>query len=382
MKNNGALAGIKVLDLSRLLPGPFCSMILADHGADVIVIEDKRYMTSGHYLPEVNRNKQHMTLNLKTEEGKEIFFKMAADADVIIEGFRPGTVKRLGIDYERVCKVNPAIIYCSITGYGQTGSYKEIPGHDVNYMSISGLLDQIGPADGSPTIPGVQFADMAGGGMNGAIGILLALVSRERTGQGQYIDVSMTDSMVSFMPVVHRLLKLTGTVPHRSQSLLSNYYACYHVYQTSDHNYFSVGALEPHFWEKLCRHFDLLEYAPLQFDQARRKEIINAFEIIFSTKTRAQWVEELTPLNACCAPVLSPDEVLDLPLFRERKMVIATKNADRADKKMIGIPVKLSKTPGKIRTSEVKFGENTRSILTGMGYSSEQIKDFFDRKIV
>ena len=157
MESKGALAGIKVLDISRLLPGPFCSMILADHGATVIAVEDKRYINSGNYLPEVNRNKRHITLNLKSEQGKEIFYRLAEDVDVIIEGFRPGTVKKLGIDYESVRKFNPGIIYCSITGYGQTGSYKDKPGHDVNYMSMAGLLDQIGPAGGAPTIPGIQI---------------------------------------------------------------------------------------------------------------------------------------------------------------------------------------------------------------------------------
>lgn len=382
MKNNGALAGIKVLDLSRMLPGPFCSMILADHGATVIAIEDKRYLTSGHYIPEVNRNKQHITLNLKTKEGKEIFFKMVEDADVIIEGFRPGTVKKLGIDYDSVRKVNQGIIYCSITGYGQTGLYKDKPGHDVNYMSISGLLDQIGPAGGSPTIPGIQFADMAGGGMNGAIGILLALVTRERTGEGQYVDISMTDSMVSFLPIVHRLHKLTGTTPRRSQSILSHYYACYNIYETSDRKYISVGALEPHFWEKLCNHLDLPEYVTFQFDEEHRKEIIDTLSGIFLTKTRAQWEKELSPLHACCEPVLSPKEVLNLPHFRERKMVLETGNVDQVDMKIIGVPVKLSKTPGEIRSPEVQFGENTHSVLTEIGYGAAEIKDLSDRGIV
>lgn len=382
MENKGALAGIKVLDISRLLPGPFCSMILADHGATVVVIEDKRYATSGHYIPEVNRNKQHMTLNLKTAEGKEIFFNMAKDADVIIEGFRPGTVKKLGIDYERVRKVNPGIIYCSITGYGQTGSYKDKPGHDVNYMSLSGMLDQIGPVGKAPAIPGIQFADMAGGGMNGAIGILLALMSRERTGAGQYIDISMTDSMVSFLPVVHRLQKLTGAPPRRSQSILSHYYAFYNIYETSDQKYISVGALEPHFWERLCHYLDLPDYIPLQFDEAHRKEIIDRLREIFLTKTRAQWEEELSSLDACCEPVLSSEEVLNSSHFRERQMIIEAKNGDHAETKMIGVPVKLSRTPGEIRSPEVQFGENTQNVLKELGYSASQIKDLCDRAIV
>ncbi|MBE9541268.1 MAG: CoA transferase, partial [Proteobacteria bacterium] len=175
-----ALEGIKIIDLSRMLPGPYCSMILADHGARVIAIEDKRFMADDIFLSPVNRNKDHMTLNLKTKEGQEIFFKLIREADVLMEGFRPGVTKRLGIDYEVLKRINPGIIYCSITGYGQDGPFRDIAGHDVNYLSFAGILGIIGEKDGSPCIPGIQIADLVGGGMNAAIGILLALVARER----------------------------------------------------------------------------------------------------------------------------------------------------------------------------------------------------------
>ncbi|MBW1752985.1 MAG: CoA transferase [Deltaproteobacteria bacterium] len=176
MSNEGALAGITVLDLSRLLPGPCCSMMLADHGARVIAIEDKRFIADDLFITTVNRNKEHMSLNLKTLEGKEIFFRLVERADVLLEGFRPGVVHRLGIDYDTVCKINSKIIYCSITGYGQTGPCRDRAGHDVNFLAHSGVLDLIGEPDRPPSIPGVQIADIAGGGMNAAIGILLALV--------------------------------------------------------------------------------------------------------------------------------------------------------------------------------------------------------------
>lgn len=381
-ENRGALSGIKVLDLSRLLPGPFCSMILADHGATVIAMEDKRYKMAGHYIPDINRNKQHITLNLKPEEGKEIFFKLAKDADVIIESFRPGTVKKLGVDYDAVREINPEIIYCSITGYGQTGTLKDKAGHDVNYMGMSGLLDQIGNAGSFPVIPGIQFADMAGGGMNGAIGILLALNARERTGKGQYIDISMTDSMVSFLPIVHLLQQFMGAFPGRSDSMLSHRYACYNIYETADKKYFSVGAVEPQFWSELCNQLELPEYIPLQYDEARRHEVIETLQKKFITKTRAEWEEALSGLDTCSEPILSPDEVLNSPHFLERETVVKTKNEDGSEKTLLGVPIKLSQTKGDIRTLPVQFGESTHAVLKEMGYSEVEINQLADKKII
>ncbi len=382
MLDKGSLSGIKVIDLSRLLPGPYCSMILADHGAQVIAVEDKRYLTAGHYIPDINRNKQHITLNLKSEEGKMIFFMLVEDADIIIESFRPGAVKRLGIDYDSVRRANPEIIYCSITGYGQTGPLKDKAGHDVNYMSMSGVLDQIGNAGGLPTIPGTQFADIAGGGMNGAIGILLALASKERTGKGQYVDISMTDSMVGFMPIVHFLKQVTGAFPDRSEGMLSHRYACYNIYETSDNKYMSVGAVEPQFWSELCGQLDLPECIPLQYDESHRHEVIETLRKKFLTKTRSQWEEKLSCLDTCCEAVLSPEEVLNVPHFLERKTVITTKEENGSEKTLLGVPIKMSRTPGEIRTPPVKFGESTMTVLGDLGFSESEIKGFAEKGVI
>jgi crotonobetainyl-CoA:carnitine CoA-transferase CaiB-like acyl-CoA transferase len=240
----GALDGITVIDLSRLLPGPYCSMILADHGARVIAIENKRFMADDLFFNTINRNKEHMSLNLKTADGRQIFSKLIEKADVLLEGFRPGVVDRLGADYESVRKVNPSIIYCSITGYGQDGPFRDRVGHDVNYLSFSGVLNLIGEPDRPPSIPGIpdrppsipgiQIADVAAGGMNAAIGILLALFAREKTGRGQYIDISMTDGMVGFLPVALYFQQLTGKDPRRADMMLSHRYACYNTYETAD----------------------------------------------------------------------------------------------------------------------------------------------------
>ncbi|HUU41502.1 MAG TPA: CaiB/BaiF CoA-transferase family protein [Desulfatiglandales bacterium] len=378
----GALEGIKVIDLSRMLPGPYCSMIMADHGARVIAIEDRRFMSDDLYIFPVNRNKDHMTLNLKTKEGHEIFFKLIKAADVLIEGFRPGVTKRLGIDYDAVKKANKKIIYCSITGYGQDGPYKDMAGHDVNYLSFAGILDTIGEKDGLPCIPGIQIADLAGGAMNAAIGILLALYARGRTGKGQYIDISMTDGLVAMLPGPLDLFQKKGVIPERSNSLLSHRYACYNVYKTADGRYISIGALENRFWKNLCTVLGVPEYIELQYDDTNRKKIIDAFRDIFKRKTLKQWKEEFTDKDVCWGEVKKLDEVFDDPLFLARDMVCNIKDSKGESVRALGIPVKLSDTPGSIRTAPVGFGESTGKILYELGYSKEDIEGFIEKGIV
>ena len=381
MSNKGALAGITVLDLSRLLPGPCCSMMLADHGARVIAIEDKRFIADDLFITTVNRNKEHMSLNLKTLEGKEIFFRLVERADVLLEGFRPGVVRRLGIDYDTVCKINSKIIYCSITGYGQTGPCRDRAGHDVNFLAHSGVLDLIGEPDRPPSIPGVQIADIAGGGMNAAIGILLALVARERTGKGQYIDISMTDSMVSLLPLTLFLQQRTGEDPKRGEILLSHRYACYNTYETADGRYLSIGAVENRFWKRLCDHLGVPAYASLQYDEKRRLEIVDCLRTTFKQKTLAEWESELADMDICWGPVRNLQEVLQEPLFRQRNMVVDIRDQKGETTTTLGVPVKLSETPGSIRTPPVNFGESTIPILKELGYNENQIKEFADKGV-
>ncbi|MBW2434406.1 MAG: CoA transferase, partial [Deltaproteobacteria bacterium] len=299
MPKPGALDGITVIDLSRLLPGPYCTMILADHGARVISIESRKFIADGLFFNTVNRNKEHMTLNLKTREGKKIFFQLIEKADVMLEGFRPGVVKRLGVDYQSVQKVKPDIIYCSISGYGQSGGFVDRVGHDVNYLSKAGALNLIGEPDRPPSIPGIQIADIGGGAMNAAIGILLALFARGKNGRGQYIDISMTDGVVGFLPAALYFQQLTGQDPRRSDAMLSHRYACYNTYETADGRHLSIGAVEYRFWKKLCDHLDVPEFAALQYDDARRKEIIEFMRTTFKKKTLAEWDQELADLDIC-----------------------------------------------------------------------------------
>ncbi|MBC8433335.1 MAG: CoA transferase [Desulfobacterales bacterium] len=381
MSKEGALAGITVLDLSRLLPGPCCSMMLADHGARVIAIEDKRFIADDLFITTVNRNKEHMSLNLKTLEGKEIFFRLVERADVLLEGFRPGVVHRLGIDYDTVCKINAKIIYCSITGYGQTGPCRDRAGHDVNFLAHSGVLGLIGAPDRPPSIPGVQIADIAGGGMNAAIGILLALVARERIGKGQYIDISMTDSMVSLLPLTLFLQQRTGEDPKRGETLLSHRYACYNTYETADGRYLSIGAVENRFWKRLCDHLGVPAYASLQYDEKRRLEIVDCLRTTFKQKTLTEWESELADMDICWGPVRNLQEVLQEPLFRQRNMVVDIRDQKGETTTTLGVPVKLSATPGSIRTPPVNFGESTIPILRELGYTENQIKEFADKGV-
>ena len=382
MSTPGALSGITVVDLSRLLPGPYCSMILADHGARVIAVEDKRFLADGLFFNLINRNKEHMSLNLKTEQGKEIFFRLIQSADVLLEGFRPGVVDRLGVDYETVRKVNPKIVYCAITGYGQDGPYRDRVGHDVNYLSYAGVLNLIGEPDRPPTIPGVQIADIAGGGMSAAIGILLALLARQKTGKGQYIDISMTDGMVAFLPAVLFFSRLTGKDPNRSDEILSHRYACYNTYETADGKYLSIGAVENRFWKKLCEVLAVPEYVALQYDDQRRKEILDFMRTTFKKKTLDEWEAVLGELDICWGRVQSLSDVLQDPLFKERRMVVDIKENDGKMSKTIGVPVKLSATPGSVRTPPVDFGGSTPTILKELGYSEEEIKLLADTGVI
>jgi crotonobetainyl-CoA:carnitine CoA-transferase CaiB-like acyl-CoA transferase len=380
--NRGALCGLIVLDLSRLLPGPYCTMILADHGARVIAIEDRRFRNEEIFPATVNRNKEHMTLNLKTDEGREIFYRLAAAADVVVEGFRPGVVQRLGVDYETIQKINPRIVYCAVTGYGQTGPLRDRAGHDVNYLAHAGVLDLLGEADRPPAIPGVQIADMAGGGLNAAVGILLALLAREKSGRGQYIDISMTDGAASLLSLQLHFRQVDGRSPRRGDSRFSHRYACYNTYETCDGRYIAIGAVENRFWQKLCVHFGVPEFAALQYDEGRRKEILAFVRSAIRGKTLAQWEEDLADIDACWAPVRTLDDVLQAPLFCERDMLMEIEGEEGGTTTLLGTPIKLSDTPGGIRTAPPAFGGNTRAILSEFGYSTEEISVLEEKGVV
>ena len=378
-----ALEGIRIIDMARLGPGPHCSQILADMGADVIRVEapdPKEGPRAGRMIKlpgdaAIRRNSRSISLNLKTEEGKQVFFKLAATADVVTEGFRPGVVKRLGVDYEAVKAVRPQIVYASLSGYGQEGPYSSYVGHDINYQGITGMLDMTGERDGPPMIPGNTIADNAGGGMNAAISILAALLSRERTGTGQYIDMAMVDGLVTmmFFPIEEHLT--TGTVPHRSGTITTGLYPWYSIYETKDGRYVSVGAIEPWFYENLCRLLEREELIPHQYgDDAKQQEVFAAFREAFLTKTRDEWVELLMPGETCVGPVLAIDEVVKDPHLRHREMIVDIEEEGGGTRTQVGIMAKLSETPGAIRTPGPEVGQHTPEILSELGYDEPAIE--------
>ncbi len=373
MSDGGALAGITVVDLSRLLPGPYCSMLLADHGARVIAVEDRRFAADGLFIGTVNRNKEHVSLNLKDPEGLEAFRCLAARADVVIEGFRPGVVERLGVDYATLAQKNPRLVYCAITGFGQSGPLRERAGHDVNYLALSGVLGLIGFPDRPPAIPGVQLADIAGGALMAAIGILLALFARERTGRGQYIDIAMTDGAAALLPLALHFRQLTGQAPRRGAEMLSHRYACYNTYQTADGRHVAIGAVENRFWRQLCEVLGCPDYGPLQYDEGRRQEIIDWLSGLFLTRSMADWEDQLGGRDVCFAPVHLLDEAMAGAQLRARAMALDTPDGRGGMLPALGLPVKLSDTPGALRTPPPAFGADTGRVLAELGYRPEQI---------
>ncbi|MGE7778899.1 CaiB/BaiF CoA transferase family protein [Peribacillus sp. NPDC097264] len=381
----GALSGITVLDLSRLLPGPYCSLMLADYGAEVIKIEEPGF---GDYIrwgkPDIegigarhltiNRNKKSVELNLKSEEGREIFKKMAEKADVVLESFRPGVMERLGISYDDISSINEGIVYCSLTGYGQTGPYRHLPGHDMNYIGYSGVLGLIGQREGKPVVPGVQIADIGGGALMALSGICMALFHKERTGKGQYIDVSMMDGAVSWLYASASEYFASGDVPERAKTRLSGKFACYGVYETKDNKYLSVGALEEKFWKRLCELVGKPEWIPLK-DGLEDVQFQLKAEMteLFKRKNQKEWLVLLQKEDTCVGPVYDLDEVFSDPQLLEREMITEMNHPLAGVIKQLGFPIKFSQTPGKIHSHSPILGEHTEEILSKLNYSHEAI---------
>jgi len=369
-----ALEGLRVLDLSRLYPGPYCSMILADFGAQVLCVEDRRFAGEPS-MPSAMRNKRHMTLNLKSGEGRAVFARLARGADVVLEGFRPGVAARLGVDYETLSRENPGLVYCSVTGYGQTGPLRDLVGHDVNYLALGGLLAGTGSSPAAPpAIPGTQVADVAAGGMNAALGILLALLAPERTGRGQWVDVAMLDGIVGMMGYAASLWFGLGERVARGDSMLTGRWPWYRVYRCADGRYLSIGAVERRFWKTLCEALGRPEWADAQYDAARAAEMHAFFEARFAEKSRDDWFAALRGLEVCVAPVLEADEALASEHVRARGLVVETRAPGGGSQRVLGVPIRLSATPGRVATPPPAFGEHTDAVLAELGYAPEAIE--------
>ena len=378
-----ALEGIRVLDLSRMLPGPYASMMLGDLGAEIIKVEEIRTGDPTRHSPpmiadqsaaflQVNRNKKSIALDLKQPEGRDIFLKLASRADSVLEQFRPGVVDRLGIGYAAVSRVNPRIVYCSLSGFGQDGPHESRSGHDLNYLALSGVLGLTTDERGKPVIPGVQVADLAGG-MIAAFAMLAALAARERTGRGQYVDVSMFDVMLSMLPVpaAHhfggRAIEVGGKYG------LTGAYPFYNVYETSDGKYMTLGALEPKFWANFCRSVGRDDLIARQFDEGERRE--NLFEevrAIFKSRAQSEWVALVRDADCCCEPVLSMAEAFEHAQTLAREMVRETQHPTAGNIKQLGFSYKLSDTPPRAYRPSPALGEHTEELLAALGISGEE----------
>ena len=320
------LEGVRILDLARLGPGPHSSQILGDFGADVIVLEPPSRGGDELVMPDViRRNLRSIRLNLKKPEGREVFERLVATVDVVVEGFRPGVAKRLGLDYDALARIRGDVICVSLSGFGQEGPYSGVVAHDLNYQGLAGIPHMTGAVDGPPQIPGNAIADDAGG-ISAALAIVMALFHRERSGEGQYVDLAMVDTLLNMMLLQLGDCAATGSSPRRGQTALTGQWAFYNIYACRDGKYLSVGAFEPWFWTKLCRLLGVEEFAERQQPEPgseEAREQIRRLGEIFRTRDRDAWIADLMFEDTCVAPVLALDEVMADRNHRERRAIVA-----------------------------------------------------------
>jgi len=367
---------------------------LADFGADVIKVEDTGVGDYVRWAPpfyegvepsagsalflSLNRGKRSIRVDLKSREGKEVLLRLARAADVLVESFRPGVLERLGVGYERLRAENPRLVYCAITGYGQQGPGRERSGHDLNYLGLNGILGLSGEADGPPTPSAAQIADLGGGAMMAAVGILIALRERDRSGEGQIVDCSMFDGSLSFLAMLAAEMLAGGEVPRRGGLRLAGGLVCYRPYRCAD-GYVTLGALEPKFWSAFCRGVGREDLAEHAFDPPG-SEAHRAVSEIFGARTRAQWRAFAAEHDCCLEPVMDLDEALDGDLVAAREMVVEVDQPGaQRPVRLLGVPVKLSRTPGDPeRAPGPSLGQHTRGVLAEAGYSGAEIDALFE----
>ncbi len=376
MSRAGPLAGVRVLDLTRLLPGPVATLHLADLGAEVIKIEDPqvgdyaRTLGTGQgadsaYFRMINRNKLGLRLDLKKPEGVEVFKRLASTADVIVESFRPGVMDKLGVGYAVIAALNPRIAYCSISGYGQDGPYKDLAGHDINYLGYAGVLDQIGCAGGGPAIPNFQIADLLGGALTAAFGILAAMVEAQRAGKGRHIDVSMTDSVLAHTYFTMLRLNDSGHSLPRGSDLLSGGLPCYGAYRCADGRHMAVGALEGKFWKVCCEVLDHPEWVSRQWDAGLRVEVA----ALFASRPRDDWANLFAAVDCCVTPILTPEEALKDEQIVARGMVLQEDGLTQ-----FAPPLKMSEFDFAVRQPAPAAGQHNAAILAAAGYSPAEME--------
>jgi alpha-methylacyl-CoA racemase len=380
MSSSPQLDGLTVLDLSSVGPAARASRMLADYGATVIKVGPTARKRAVQIEPPyfsygAGRGTRRIRIDLKAPEGTQVFLRLAAKADVVIESFRPGVTARMGIGYEDLKRVNPGIVYCSTSGYGQNGPYAKWAGHDLNYLALGGFLHCSGRReDGGPTIPGATVADSAAGGMQAVIAILAALLRRTVTGLGQYLDVSVADGVLALMSLHIDEYLATGNQPGPGTNILTGRYACYDVYQARDGKWLAVGAIEPAFFANLCKALELEEWIPHQTDDASQVEIRTAFRNAFRRRDRDHWVSKLGPGNACVAPVYAMPELVEDPQFLARKAFMEAKHEVHGSFRQVG-PV-LAGGEREQNTYQVppSSATETDALLRGVGMTEQEIE--------
>ena len=379
------LAGITVLDLTRLLPGPLCTQHLGDMGADVIKIEDTkagdytrwrepvREQNSAFFLS-INRNKRSVKLDLSQDAGKEVFYALAREADVIVEQFRPGVMERLKIDYETIRELNPRIVFCAISGYGQEGPYRDRAGHDINYCSYAGLSEQMGTRGGPPAAPNFQIADLAGGTLSPVMGILAALVDVQRTGEGRYVDVSMTDCTLAHCVIMLSAEESFGATRPLGEDYLTGGVPSYGIYETEDDRYISLGALEPKFWDAFCEAVERPDLKGMNIcwdDESVR--VRGEVAAIIKQQPQSYWAEFALRVDCCMAPVLTLAESREDPQLKARGMFVTHDHPVEGPVRQFAFPVKFSEFAFSIDREAPLYGEHSEEILEAAGYGPDQI---------
>lgn len=377
---NPLLSGLRILDLSRLLPGPFCTLYLAQLGAEVVKIEDPK---GGDYAralaPElfalINRGKKSVTLDLRKAEGAELFRTLARSADVVLESFRPGVMDKLGCGYEALKKINPKLVYAALTGYGQDGPYRDRAGHDMNYCGYAGALDQIGPAGGPPVLGNTQIADLAGGALSCAIGILAAALGARASGRGAFVDCSMLDGTLSLQVLSLAAIRTLGHSLPRGQDMLSGGLPNYSVYECADGKHFALAALEPKFFLNFCAAVGRPDLAKLPLAPGKPGEALRRqLTALFKTKSRDEWETLLADKDACASAVLTPEEALANAQVQARGLV----QRDGSGKPVFAAPLRFPGLPEPPLGAAPILGADTETILRNAGCGDTQLLSLRD----